>query len=282
MSQPPPPGSIIERFRGTEWATPEPAPPPPPPRRRGPLLVGLAFVAGIVTLVAVVLLGPGFNNGGGTGIRVSFLPDDGVTPRVPESMRILDAYWELVRDPELAYHLEGTGSSKAEGFDTSFELSLDIVGDDYAGKVNTIGGSGKADMIRADHVMYVRLEGREWVAIRTDDAFIRQTPFMGLEGRRELVYDEALTEGGRTVHRLRTTDFYAPSIERMLDLSQFNLEPAEVSLELIVDDEGVPLRASFSCLVTESPADGIPGFVGTAEYVFSDFGEPAPIATPAL
>jgi len=281
VSETTPAGSIIERFRGTEWGTPEPPPPPPPPRRRGPLFLAGAFMVGIAAIVAVVVFGPGLTPDNRPGLRASFLPDDGITPRVPDSIRILDLYWALARDPALAYHLEGTGASTAEGFDQSFELSLDVVGDHYAGTVNTIGGTGRAEMIRVDHVMYVRPEGAEWIVLRTDERILRQVPFMGIEGRRELDHDGTLTEEGRTLHRLVTNDFYAPSIDRMLDLSQFTLKPAELSLELIVDDQGVPVRASFSCVVRASVVDGIAGFEGAAEYHFTEFGEPAAIATPA-
>jgi hypothetical protein len=105
---------------------------------------------------------------------------------------------------------------------------------------------------------------------------------MGLEGRRELVYDGALEDGGRTLHRLTTTKFYAPSIERMLDLGGFTLRPDTLRLVLLVTDAGVPVRATFTCIVDGSPVDGIPHFAGTAEYEFRAFGEPATIATPAI
>lgn len=276
-----PAGSIIERFRGTEWGTPEPAPPPPPRRGRGPVpLVAAILVLG-GTLAGVALLASPQNEGDRPELHASFLPDDGITPRVPDSIRILDAFWAVARDPELAYHLEGTGGSTAEGFDSSFELRLDVVGDDYSGTVNTIGGTGLADIIRVDHVVYVRPTGGAWLALRTDDRTLRQLPFMGLEGRRELVYDGTLEDGGRTLHRLVTTKFYAPSVERMLDLAGFTLRPDTLSLVLLVSDAGVPVRATFRCTVDGSPVDGIPHFEGTAEYEFRAFGVPAAIATPA-
>jgi hypothetical protein len=103
---------------------------------------------------------------------------------------------------------------------------------------------------------------------------------MGLDGRRELVYDASLVDGGATLHRLVTTDFYAPSVERMLDVSLLPLRPDSRALELIVTDEGVPVRATFTCLLEGSLVDGIPRFEGTAEYEFSRFGEPVVIQTP--
>ena len=277
MSEREPAGSIIERFRGTQWESPPPAP-PPRPSRGGPvvvLVVAILAISGLVFGVVVVL--PGLI-GSPAPTHVVAYPD--VTPRVPDSIRVLDAFWAVARDPELSYHLEGSGSSHAEGFDASFELTLDVSGDDFTGTVNSIGGAGLAEYVRFDGVVYVRPEGGEWGGLRTREAIFRQVPFMGLDGRRELVYDASLVDGGETLHRLVTTDFYAPSVERMLDVSLLPLRPDSRALELIVTDEGVPVRATFTCLLEGSLVDGIPRFEGTAEYEFSRFGEPVVIQTP--
>jgi hypothetical protein len=278
MSEREPPGSIIERFRGTQWESPPPAPPPAPRGRGGALIVLLVAILAIGGLfVGVVVILPGLLGSPGP-THVVANPD--ITPRVPDSIRVLDAFWALARDPNLSYHLEGSGSSQAEGFDASFELTLDIIGDDFTGTVNSIGGSGLAEYIRFDGVVYARPEGEEWLALRTSDAIFRQVPFMGLAGRRELAYDASLVEDGETLHRLVSSDFYAPSVERMLDVSLFELKPDTRALELIVTDDGVPVRATFTCIVNGSLVDGIPRFEGTAEYEFSAFGQSVVIQTP--
>jgi len=279
MSDREPPGSIIERFRGTEWESPPPAPMAPPPRRGGGLavlLVAIVAIGGLIVGVVAVL--PRFQGGEPTGPA---LRDPDITPRVPDSIRVLEAFWAVVRDPELTYHLEGIGSSHSEDFDSSFELSLDIAGDDFTGTVNTIGGSGFAEIIRLDHVVYIRQPGEDWILGRTNDAALRQDPFMGLTGRRELVYDERLIEDGLVLHRLVTTEWYAPSVERMLDLGAFRFPTKVRSLELFVTDDGVPVRATFTCIVEGSLVDGIPHFEGTAEYTFSGVGEAVVIQTPS-
>lgn len=280
LSDPKPYGSIIERFRGTEWEAPKP-PPSPPPGRRGPLAVLL-----LITIIAA----------GGIGfaiIRQGVAPQQnpsagparpGVTPRVPDSIRILDAFWSTVRQSDLAYHLEGSGTAHAttptQTFDTSFELSLDVVGDEFSGRVNSIGGSGMAEITRVDGVVYARPQGGNWVYGRTSDSIVRQDPFAGLEGRRELGYDSAVVVDGGTLHRLSTTEFYAPSVGRMLDLASFNFHANVVKLDLLVTDAGIPVSATFTCLVNGSLADGIPHFVGSAEYTYTKFGEPADIKAP--
>jgi hypothetical protein len=279
MSEREPPGSIIERFRGTEWATPEAAPPPPPRRGRGSIALLLVAITAIGGLALAVILLPGRDGSADSGTPIRN-PD--ITPRVPDSIRVLEAFWSTVRDPDLTYHLEGTGEFRSEEFSTSFELSLDVSGDDYTGTVSTIGGSGLAEIIRLDGVMYVRADGQDWISRRTNDAGLRQDPFMGLAGRRELVYDDRVVEGGVTLHRLITTGFYAPSVARMLDLGAFRVSrPQTRTLELVVTDEGVPLRVTFTLLVEGSAVDGIEPIEGRAEYAFTDVGMPVVVATPA-
>jgi hypothetical protein len=239
------------------------------------VIIGVA-VGGIAILAST--LGSSGNPRG----EAQFLPDDGITPRVPDSIRVLDAFWAVVRDRELTYHLEGTGDFQSDAFDTSFELSLDVAGDDYTGTVNTIGGTGFAEIIRLDGVVYARQSGQDWISRRTSDAGLRQDPFMGLGGRRELVYDGTLVEDGATYHRLVSTDFYAPSVARMLDLAAFHVsEPQTRTLEIIVTDEGVPLRATFNLQVEGSAVDGVAPIIGHAEYTFTDVGVPIVVSTPA-
>lgn len=276
MTEPKPYGSIVERFRGTAWETPRPEPPSQPPVRRGALIVLAVLVVVIGAGIAVVSqLGgrpsPSFPAVGG---------QPGMTPRVPDSLRVLENFWSFVRAKDLAYHLDGTGSSHADGFDESFVMSLDIVGDNYVGTIDTIGGSGLADFVRLDGVMFLRVGGADWVTRRYTSSDIQMTPFMGMEGKRELAYDHRIETGSTVQHLLVTTDTYAPNVNRMLDLSAFRLQPTSVSLELIVTDAGVPVSATFSCVVEPSVADGIPGFEGSASYAFSRFGEAVDIRAP--
>jgi hypothetical protein len=279
MSEREPPGSIIERFRGTEWESPAPTPAPPPRRGHGliVLLVAILAIGGLI--VGVVTFLPGLPGNDAPG-SVTRNPD--ITPRVPDSIRVLEAFWSTVRDPDLTYHLEGTGEFRSDEFSTSFELSLDVDGDDFTGTVNTVGGSGLAEIIRLDGVVYARPDGQDWISRRTSDAGLRQDPFMGLDGRRELVYDERIVEGGVTLHRLITTEFYAPSVARMLDLAAFRVsQPMTRTLDLVVTDDGTPLRAIFTLFVEGSAVDGLEPIEGRADYAFTDVGLPVVVATPA-
>ena len=281
MSDQKPYGSIMDRYRGTEFETPiTPPPPPPSGPNRGRLTVLLVAVIAVLvggTALAIALGAGRTPPDPGTVIR-----NPGITPRISDAARILGAFWTRARDPKLAYHLEAKGESHGGGVDERFELSLDIVGDDFTGTVNTIGGSGMADFIRLDGVVYIRQVGQPWHFLVTNDPILRQVLFGGLEGETDLDYDAAVQEGGLTVHRLVTTATYSPSVGRMLDLAKFTLHPDTVKLELVVSDDGTPIRATFTCIIKGGAVAGVAPFAGTASYTYTKFGTVVPIVAPPV
>ncbi len=280
MSDQKPYGSIMDRYRGTEFETPV-TPPPSPPRgpNRGRLIVLLVgFIAVMIGGTALAIaLGAGRTPASAQG---TVIRNPGITPRISDAARIRTAFWAIARDPRLAYHLEATGESHGGGIDERFELSLDIVGDDFSGTVNTIGGSGMADLVRLDGVVYVRQVNKPWHFLVTNDPILRQVPFGGLEGETDLDYEAAVQEGQVTVHRLVTTATYGPSVGRMLDLAKFALHPDSVKLALVVADDGTPLRATFTCMIKGGAVAGVAPFSGTATYTYTKFGTVVPIVAP--
>ncbi len=281
--QPPPYGSIIERYRGTQWQSPEPLRPPLRPHREPPIVLIAVLLLVVGGLGAAVWLAQSRPPSGPDILP----PGPQVTARVPDSIRILDRFWSVVRAPDFSYHLEATteamsapSGSAVPSIDRTFTLSLDVAGDDFQGTSGGGESGGVSDIVRVDGVVYVRPPGGDWIFVRTRFEPLRQVPFAGLEGRRELAYDAALTEGGQVRHRLVTTDFYAPSVARMLAIADFPLHPDSVRLEVIVDDNGVPLRATFTCVVKESLVDAIPPFQGSATYVYTNVGEHVDVVAP--
>ena len=217
------------------------------------------------------------------GVGLPAVPSAGTTAspaaNVPARVRVVDAFWKLVEAPGPRYHLSGAGRSTAPGFRPSFTLELDVARDDYAGRINTIGGSGRARLIRKSGVVYAKVDGSTWHRRRTDSAVLRQFPFMGLDGRNDLEYRASFRERGRILHRLVTTRYYNPSVERMLDLSAFRAVPSLVRLELVVTDAGRPVRATFRCEAFVGP-NGKPAFVGKATYRFTEWGRHFTIRRP--
>jgi hypothetical protein len=251
------------------------------------LAVGLGFLALAfgVALIRIPLASPTQGTAptpataAGATPRSERSPLPTVTPS-PED-EVLASVWRQIDDPTLSYHLSGKGRSKIQGeIVFRFTLELDINGDDWAGKVNSVGGSGKVRMVRKDGVMYSRKGSARWQARRFSSPAIRMAPFMGVDSQADLVYDSPVVEDGRILHRLVSTSSYNPSIERMLHLATFRVVPDLVRLELYVTDSGVPIRATFRCEARGPRAAGSPEFVGTADYTFSEFGANFSIKAP--
>jgi hypothetical protein len=219
------------------------------------------------------------------GLPPSAVATPTAAPATPQSeaARVTHALWVTLQVGTLSYHVEGAGSSSSKDFAERFSLSLDVVGDDFSGEVTTTPGSGHALFIRHEGVVYAKLDNETlWHSLATSDRVLRQAPFMGVDDPRALAYDGVVVENGQTLHRFVSTPVYAPSVERMLDLSAFRFPNPTLKLQLFVTDAGVPVRALFTCTVGADPVTGAPAFNGSATYTFSKFGQPVTISAPKL
>jgi hypothetical protein len=189
----------------------------------------------------------------------------------------LESLWVLISDPGLSYHLSGTGVNKNNGsvFER-FTLELDVSGDNYAGRVNSIGSSGKAQLVRHDGVMYARPAGGSWVARRMpSDSVLQFVPFLDIRARDDLRADGVEPGGGRqTLYRYVSTSQYRPDVAHMMDLSRFSGRCDVLQLELLVTDAAVPVSAHFECQINNDVYSGV------SDYKFTAFGKAFSIKAP--
>jgi hypothetical protein len=189
----------------------------------------------------------------------------------------LESLWVLISDPGLSYHLSGTGVNKNNGsvFER-FILDLDVSGDNYAGQVNSIGSSGKAQLVRHDGVMYARPARGSWVARRVpSDSVLQFVPFLDIRARDDLRADGVEQGGGRqTLYRYVSTSQYRPDIAHMMDLSRFSGRCDVLQLELLVTDTAVPDNAHFECQINNDVYSGV------SDYKFTAFGKAFAIKAP--
>jgi hypothetical protein len=273
--------SIIERFRGTEWDTRTQPVDPMLVRRssnrasQAIIVVGLAVLLAAVGGGAVVLLQPG-----STPFPSPFLRPAPTQADAP----VLAAFWQLVEPSTLSYHLVSAGSETFAGKTLSFSLSLDIDGDNFTGRITESPPAHRASFVRYAGFLYIKFAGQtKWATLETQDRDRRESPFMGLDDHRELISEGPFIEGGKRLYRLVSTAFYRPSIARMLDLNAFGFPFGSVapSLELIVTEAGVPVRATFTVTVAADAANGVLPFKGSSTFMFSKFGQVVKIAAPA-
>jgi hypothetical protein len=187
----------------------------------------------------------------------------------------LESLWALISDPNLSYHLSGSGVNKNNGvvFER-FTLELDISGDDYDGQVNSIGSSGKAHLIRKDGVMYARPAGSLWAARRVTNSVIQFVPFLDIHEMGDLQADGVQQSGRQTLYVYVSTSEYRPDVAHMMDLSRFATTCQTMQLQLLITDAAVPVSAHFECRV------GSDTYAGTSDYKFTEFGKKFSIKPP--
>jgi len=274
-------GSIIERFRGTEWEVPA-GPPEAPPGPSSGASVSHSFVLTVLGVVLLLVAGSGafvLLNTAGPAPTAFVPPSVHPTPTAAPGASVLARLWSVVNDATLSYHLDSTGKLTAKSADQrfaqQFTLALDVADDNYAGTI-TIANRGKFVLDRFGGTIYIRKSGTtKWEVTPNSSRDYRQQPLLGIDDPRELTFVESFIENGHLLHRFVGNDAYRPSVARMfvLGIFDFPFETLDLHMELVVADDGTPVRASFSCRVAADRAHGIPSFSGSATYVYSSFGQ---------
>jgi hypothetical protein len=259
------------------------APTPSAPRRWGLGLLETALLVGILavaTVGAFVILQPRPNRAATVPAPVG---SPTVAPTLTPATRVTQALWSRIGRLGPTYHLAASGRTRKADANQKFTLELDVVADDFSGRVDSTGTDawGKALLVRYDGVVYIRRSGeKKWANLRTNDPQLRQWPFMGIQEPREIRYVEQLDEDGKTLHRFETTQYYRPSVPRMLELTSFDVALNSVRLVLVVDNDGVPVRADLRVHGGGLDADDKPRVVGTAKYTFTEWDSNLTITLP--
>jgi hypothetical protein len=258
-------------------------PAPAAPRRWGLGLLETALLVGILavaTVGAFVLLQPRPNRAATVPATIA---SPTVAPTLTPATRVTQALWSRIGRLGPSYHLSGSGRTRTTETNQKFTLELDVVADDFSGRIDSTGADawGKALLVRYDGVVYVRPSGeKKWANLKTNDPQVRQWPFMGIQEPREIRYVESLEEDGTTLHRFETTQYYRPSVPRMLELTSFDVALNSVRLVLVVDDDGVPVRADLRVEGGGLNDDDKPRVVGTAKYTFTEWDGNLTITLP--
>ena len=182
-------------------------------------------------------------------------------------------------DPNASYHMTASGRSTINGkLFESFKQSIDVVGDEYSGWIDS-NVSPKGKIARKDGVVWVKVPGRARVGRQTSETLLPADAVplyraRGLDRLRE-------TRDGRrpAPPPARTNSFYRPDIARMLDLGKFRVVPDKMDLDILVTDAGVPVSAVFTADVTVGNATQ-QRFHGKTTFAFSKFGDKLRISVP--
>jgi hypothetical protein len=276
-------GSIVERFRGTEWDT-RPSPEPPRSPLSGILVVVGAvalLVIGVFVVVAVLSRPP-------TAVVTPsrFIATPQPTPGPADLL--LSAFWSEINGPDFGYHLEIKASVRQAADRLDETVSLDAHADDFSGSgVIVIKGYLKPVQVvflRSGGVMYLKLDGdKTWnEALSASELELSMRPLLNLEDERQLIVSGTASRSGVTLERLVSTPLYRPPVTRLIPLGIGSVPPGPVQLELLVNDAGIPVEATLTVHIPADPANGTPAVDGTATYTFTNVDQVGPIATPHL
>jgi hypothetical protein len=275
-------GSIIERFRGTEWASgPEPTPPARSPLSHVLVLVGVVVLLVAGTAVIVLLPPPAASP---VPSRIVYTP-----PPTPGPGDLVEAaFWSYVRQPSLNYHEAIDVALTVDAYQLTESLSLDVFADDISGTVDfEVKGKVKPIhliLLRTGGAMYARLRSSDpWIDANTlGQPAIRPRPFLSLEDARQLRYAGTVEREEGALHRLVSTDLYRPPVTRVFPTAYVTAPTSQITLELLVTATGEPVEARLTLHIPADPANAVSAVDGTATYEFAKQGEVQPIPPPKL
>ncbi|MGI8704150.1 MAG: hypothetical protein ACR2JZ_06530 [Candidatus Limnocylindrales bacterium] len=261
--------SYSERYRGTQWGTPADAisgatvvpvgNDARTGRRSRPLLLvaGMVAAAIIAGLTFFVLQAPQGSAPAAAGPTTS--PDASRSARLPSPSAtsvtrtsVIKAFVATVTEDDFGYSLKFTAAYTATEYG-GYEVArlngdLDVLGDDFYGswRTRTSSSTDAYSVTYQGQYGYARLPEEDWQCLGTDQPRPNVNPFRGLEGEKDVRYEDAQTRDGHRLHRLRIT--------RQLDLrlfasgEDFFVEPdlRGAVFDIFVRDDGTPVRADYT------------------------------------
>jgi hypothetical protein len=205
--------------------------------------------------------------------------------RGPGRGSVVDAFTDVVSDPDAAFRLAVDGSFRIGNEATGIRLEFDIAGDDAAGTMTADQGRVrvKAAMVVKDGVTYIKPAGEPW---SVDDAGRAagslSNPFTTADGSLQgLVHAGTVRRGGVTLHHLRIprVDWQRLSAA-FLDQDQGGMALRDVDVDVYVTARGVPHSAVVAMDGTMID-DGVEVDVTfRLDYRFSRFGDRFSIEAP--
>lgn len=197
--------------------------------------------------------------------------------RTPVQQVAVDRFLALIAKPNLAYHMDVSGSSSAGTFRNRFRYSLDVSGGDFRGTLTTRDLAATCNGVRKSSRIYAWCPNGVRGSRDDSDGLWSFWPFMGLTDGSSLNPPALVKVNGTTLVHVTSRGSYATGIDRMLNLNQHPDTGYPVSVELWITTAGVPVKAIFR-VGPLSVAEGT--LTGKATYVFTHVGRKVVIRAP--
>lgn len=295
--QPPDPRSYAERYRGTEWGSPEPAPdiaPAEASRRRGGRLlvrIGVLLLLGSAVAGAALAATGGLDGilpgspaaSGGTGGASARPTTDPAT-----AAGAIDAFLAVTGDPKLTYAVRITVDVTSGGQAASIVAIGKVAGQDSDLQMNmTSSESGVAfggRVIVKGTSAWVQLDGQKtWVkgSLKAGE-MVDTNVFAGIDEPADVVYVDRGMRRGSTTDHLVTTPGWKPATEASLAGTGLRIDSATMDIWVLPDGRPREARLVAQLSAGGLGQTGIGAQTGTLEatYVFDDVGERITIKAP--
>ncbi len=277
--------------RDTRSYTERYAPPPSPPTAPEPpessdsrwfvAVIGLGLFVAVIA--AAWILRGGATAPGVVSATVQPTPHLSVGPtRTPDPDDLaMQRFWVIVEDPALSYHVDTKGGGTYGSDAYTFSESLDVSGDDWAGRerAHGLGVAGVTDIVALDTTVWIKFPDG-WHENIEHDPYFRSRPFLGLDSERDLVISSEIVKDGQTLYDLKATTNYQPYPGRLIGFVSMGVRVDTLEFDILVTPDGVPVEATVHILAGGLGPTGKPQIDAKATRTFTRVGATFTIKAP--
>jgi hypothetical protein len=192
------------------------------------------------------------------------------------------AFVDLVTGGKLTYHAAAKGEIVGAVNGLTIVVALDVSGDNYAEVATytfTNPPTSTVSIRAVGTVRWIRVDRSAWQKITS--SMPSNSPFAGILGYEDVQFVRSERRSGKTLHHLEMTgigQIIAPDLVPAANLTSEHVD--KTKLELVVDDKGTPLSATWQLDGTARVSGQLQGIRVNLDLVFSKVGSKIVIKAP--
>ena len=264
--------TFSQQYRGTEWG--EPLEPGPPVVESGKRRSRILVVLGVAAIAAALAWT-------GLGGRLP-LPGAAPTPgpNGPHAQRFLKT---VTKDP-LSFRVAYRAVLEARGLEATLTGRIDVSGRDFRGEATIQRGTARVafDVVYKKGRAYTQLPKIGWTVVPPEETGASPNVFESLSTRSRLVDLGQVKRGGRTLRQLRTTDWLAGDLNRLVAGTVASPKVEKSTTDFYVTAAGIPVEAALKADLSAVVGGKRTTVTLRATYRFSRIGTPVRVTAPKL
>ena len=196
----------------------------------------------------------------------------------PDAGAALEAFRAFVQTDQ-TFHMQADVAMTVGTLTMHLDVAADVADGDEKGTIDIVGAGTSVHMeiVLVDGTAYGKFARREWQTLPADTASTNPLAGLDVEGLEPV---GTVNVGGQPAHHLRTEDVGAIDTSTITGTALTGLTLDEVSFDVYVTDDGVPLTAVMEFAGEGTMAGENLPVEATIRYDFSKYGEPVVIEPP--